>query len=307
MITKPRVTNGTTILTPGCSSLVSVIFPIFGSYKSVESYNKVANETALSNVNIGGFQVPMNALLRKSGDSTSGSGNSEENLQRHLISIQKWMIYWIVYASLNVVESLFLLRYIIPMYSLVRFGISVWLVSPMIIGPVGDTVSSNNIIARKKEFEQFLQSGCGLCYYSFIKPWLDGEFRVLGGMDLSKVISPSVWGYLNQYELIRYIAQYLSLSKSGEDRPESNFFDLVKSKMVDSNGSYLFVNNFFSDKATSETKDVPLDVDGLTGADSTLVNVLYEEYDVVDKPSVQDNAGNIKAEPMVEKRKGWIW
>ncbi|CUM49959.1 uncharacterized protein AC631_00859 [Debaryomyces fabryi] len=289
------------------NSLVSVIFPIFGSYKSFESYNKVANEIALSNVNIGGFQVPINALLRKPGDSTNGSGNSEESLQRHLISIQKWMVYWIVYASLNVVESVFLLRYIIPMYSLLRFGISVWLVSPMIIGPVGDTVRSNNIIARKKEFEQFLQSGCGLCYYNFIKPWLDGEFKVLGGIDLSKLISPSILGYLNQYELIHYITQYLNLNKSGEDRPESNFFDLVKSKMVDSTGSYLFVNNFFSDKATSEAKDIPLDTDGLTGADSTPVNVLYEEYDVVDKPKVQDNAGNIKSELKMEKRKGWIW
>ena len=292
---------------------MSVIFPIFGSYKSVESYNKVANEIALSNVNIGGFLVPVNALLRKSGDSTEGTENGEESLQRHLISIQKWMVYWIVYASLSVVESVFLLRYIIPMYSLIRLGISVWLLSPMVIGQVGNTTGSNNIVARKKEFELFLQSGCGLCYYRFIKPWLDGEFNLVKGIDLSKIISPSILGYLNQYELINFIMLYLNLNKPGEDRPESNFFELVKSKVVDSNGSYLFVNNFFSDKAmdeTSDTKDMSLDP-GTTGeqagGDSTLVNVLYEEYDVVDKPGAQDNSGYLKTEPKIEKRKGWIW
>lgn len=292
---------------------MSVIFPIFGSYKSVENYNNVANEIALSNVNIGGFQVPINALLRKSGDSTAGTENGEESLQRHLISIQKWMVYWIVYASLSVVESVFLLRYIVPMYSLIRLGISVWLISPMIIGPVGDTTESNNIVARKKEFDVFLQSGCGLCYYRFIKPWLDGEFKLFGGIDLSKIVSPSILGYINQYELIHYITLYLNLNKPGEDRSGSNFFELVKSKVVDSSGSYLFVNNCFSDKATGETsaaKDMRLNPNTLveqTGADSTLVNVLYEEYDVVDKPGAQDNLGNIKTEPKIEKRKGWIW
>lgn len=290
-----------------------MIFPVFGSYKSVESYNKVANEIELSNVNIGGFQVPINALLRKSGDSTDGTENDEESLQRHLISIQKWMVYWIVYATLSVIESVFLLRYIVPMYSLIRLGISVWLVSPMIIGSVGNPTGSNNIVARKKEFDLFLQSGCGLCYYRFIKPWLDGEFKLIGGIDLSRIISPSLLGYLNQYELIHYIMLYLHLNKPGEDRPENNFFELVKSKMVDSSGSYLFVNNFFTDKATGETsaiKDMCLDpntLDEPTGADSTLVNVLYEEYDVVDKPRAQDNLGNIKTVPTVEKRKGWIW
>lgn len=290
-----------------------MIFPIFGSYKSVESYNKVANEIALSNVNIGGFQVPINTLLRKSVDSTDGTENGEGNLQRHLISIQKWMIYWIVYASLSVVESIFLLRYIVPMYSLIRLGISVWLVSPMIIGTAGDTTGNNNIVARKKEFDLFLQSGCGFCYYRFIKPWLDGEFKLIGGFDLSKIISPSILGYLNQYELIHYIVLYFNLNKPGGDRPESNFFELVKSKVVESSGSYLFVNNIFSDKATSEvsaTKDMCLDpntLDKLAGEDSTLVSVLYEEYDVVDKPGAQDNLGNVKAEPKITKRKGWIW
>lgn len=303
------------MLTQGCSNLVSVIFPIFGTYKSFESYNKVANDIAASNVSIGGFQVPINALLRKSSETTNDSGSSEQRLQRHLISMQKWMVYWIVYASLNTAESVLLLRYIVPMYSLIRLGVSIWLVAPMITGIPSDEAEVNIAAARKKEFIQFLESGCGLCYYRFIKPCLNGEYKLPGGVDLTQIVSPSILEYLNQYELIRYVTSQLNLGKTNNAHPEGSLFDVVKSKVIDTSSSYLFVNNFFSDKATSlSTVDKATDKDAkvpkeLTAVKSSLVHVYDDEYDVVDKPGIleiSDDTATI-SEPKIEKRKGWIW
>lgn len=242
-------------------------------------------------------------MLRKTSETPNEKGNSEERLQRHLLSMQKWMVYWIVFGTVHVAESLLFLGYIVPMYSFIKLLFSMWLVSPMVIVTDGNNDGKSGVAANSKNIALFLENGCGLCYFRFVKPWLDGEFKHLVNLDISKLVPPSVLNYLNEYALIQKVSSYLK-SRGGEDVLDNGLFNLVKSKVLDTSGSYLFVNNFFSSNEL-ETKAAEPTTEAKS--DSMLLNSL-EEYDLVDKPTVKDGLSERKKDVRKdETKRGWIW
>lgn len=150
------------------------MYPVLATYKSLESYNQLAQTVAALNVSVGGVSIPVHALLKKATGDTTALDLDERRLQFHAVALQKWVVYWIVFATGLVVERVLFLRYIVPLYGMVRFFGTVWLLLP-----IASDFSAFNADAPATDLAnnwlKFKEDGCGLVYFKYLKPVLDGE------------------------------------------------------------------------------------------------------------------------------------
>lgn len=256
------------------SVLTSSVYPVIASYKAFEAYSRLANKYASSNFKVAGISVPLNFLYRE-----GGSDQLDEELQVLMISIQKWFIYWIVFASVQLVETVLFLRHIIPLYSTFKLGFVGWLIFPMIIseggkkiggGSSGDPVAgeqnANSLLSfdHTKDWISFTNNGAGLVYFQFIRPWIEGHFDSFNPSRLIGEVSGLV--------------SNLGLSANTESAATPSTLD----------SSFIMVKNFTSKLGY-----------GGDGKQDT------EEYDLV------ENVGETKATGVETKAtknvKGWLW
>ena len=161
--------------------MVSVVYPIIASCRAFEDYTRVLNSVASSTYKIGGISVPFNVIYSTATGKQQVNAVDENTLQIHLISIQKWFIYWIVLACVRLVEGCFgVLTSIVPGYSLLRLGFSLWLISPMVSFNNEDAVANtNSSFDQTLEWKNFTQGGCGLVFFAYFKPWLEKNIDVV--------------------------------------------------------------------------------------------------------------------------------
>lgn len=119
--------------------LVSIVFPIFASFKALEAYN--------SNKSNNFIPIPL---------------AFKEIDQQNLLKIQKWFIYWIVFGIITFVELILFLNYL-PFYYFSKCLFNIWLLIPFF------NISKD----QSKDWIQFTQSGSGLIYFTYLKPFLN--------------------------------------------------------------------------------------------------------------------------------------
>lgn len=229
---------------------------------------------AASNLNIAGFNVPINTLLKKAaGEQTNPIGHEDKVLREHLVVLQKWFVYWIVYAAIHTVESVIPLHYLLPGYSFFRFLLSGWLVLPIFLS-FRTEAGGEDVTA--KEWNSFSGQGCGLVYYQYLRPWLEGELSILANLPIN--VSAIQNFVLNNLSSLSFLLKYLNVdgSKAGAGG-ESSYLGSVK--------SYLF--------ATTPA----------AGPEGSRDDVVEAEYDVIDKP---EQPGVTQRKVSGDSRK-WLW
>ncbi|KAI3404687.2 hypothetical protein KGF56_002521 [Candida oxycetoniae] len=270
--------------------LVSIVYPIIASCRSFEDYTLISNRVASQNFKIGGITVPLN-LIYNPGGLNSVDANDEKVLQLHLISIQKWFIYWIVLACFELVESLFsVLVYLIPAYSVLRLGFNCWLVMPMISFGQRDSVGENAAtFDNSVEWKKFTSNGAGLVFFSYIKPWMEKNIKIVNSLSADPSIVLSVFNLTSSLNL----SNLLKKVRIGRNT-EQNVSDVTGSvadyaSALDS--SFVMVMNI-KNKFTGSGDNAETEAKG-ESAD--------EEFDVInsEKPSAP--------EANVSKRTGYFW
>jgi hypothetical protein len=269
------------------STVTLVVYPVIGSYHAFESYSKVANRIAATNFKVGGISVPIGVLFKSQDISTS----DDEQLQLHLIAIQKWFIYWIVFASLQLVESLLFLKYLVPFYFAIKVVVSMWLVFPMINGVRKSDTSRS--FDTTQDWLEFTNSGAGFVFFTYIKPIIeDGLTKVdlgpiknavetgLGVFSSNPLVSNFILSRLKSSDASSSGTATLSLP--GQESVIENSYVIVKS----------LKNRFYGNG--DSTKEVPI-----------------EEFDEVNVQDQVDSQKDITTETNppshTTKPKGWLW
>lgn len=264
-----------------------VVYPVIGSYCAFESYSKVANRIAATNFKVGGISVPIGVLFKSQDISTS----DDEQLQLQLITIQKWFIYWIVFASMQLVESLLFLRYFVPFYFAIKFMVSVWLILPMINGVRGSDTSRS--FDTTQDWLEFTNSGAGFIFFTYIKPFIENG---LTKVDLGLVKNAMETG-LRVFNLNPAVLWFVfSRLKLSDDSSKATTTLSSPSQESVIENSYVIVkslkNRFYGNG--DSTKEVPI-----------------EEFDEVNVQDQVDSQKDITTETNppshTTKPKGWLW
>lgn len=235
-------------------------------------------------INIGGFNVPVNSLLKRARGEPGEFGQEAQILQKHLLTTQKWLIYWIVYATCSVIEKVLFLSYVIPLYYMLRLGFSVWLLSPMFWET---TISEGQTFDQNKDWASFTENGAGLVYFKYLKPWLDGELVFLSKFPLDFNDVKRYLMYIRPSLLLQFL----------------NYGQNQTSNMSANNVGSLFAtakSYFYSGESTT-TNIEPKEVIDTAEPD------LSEEYDVIDSPDNTSEAAKRKVPEGVQKRSSWLW
>lgn len=314
------------------STSVSLVYPIVASYKSFETYFGLSNNIASSNMNIAGFNVPINSLLKRAtGESTTSIGHEEKLLHYQLLTLQKWFIYWIVYASIQAVESILPLAYIIPGYSLLKLGFSIWLILPIATNfnfKFNQAQIENRSTADfDNEFIKFTQEGCGLIYFQYIRPWLDGELSILSKLpfDINTLQSVATKNFGKLSFLSTYIGTGVINSNDDNNKKNSNIFD-SNSESINANDSDVVSNIFNSMKSFIPTNAYFVQTESSKDIQSDSSANVEDEYDVIDKPAsnTHESENDIKQRKTTDDvahatmtsdeqpsspvaKKGWFW
>lgn len=94
-----------------------------------------------------------------------------------------WFVYWIVFAVLHLFEQVFMLRYFVPFYGLIKIVLCVWLMWPIVFFSALDPPSSQLL---QMEWVFFSKNGAGKVYYEYIAPTLDGNVGTVNAGALSE-------------------------------------------------------------------------------------------------------------------------
>lgn len=165
---------------------VSTVYPIFASYRAYDGYATLASKSAASTVNIGGVSIPLGTMLKRA--TASESSIEEDTLNVRLLTVQMWMIYWIVIGCVSAVESALFLH-VLPLYSMARLCFSLWLIAPIVLTRARNQkqlfVSFNDMQA---EWASFSQQGCGLVYFQYVRPLMEGQFSFLYDLKMDEIL-----------------------------------------------------------------------------------------------------------------------
>lgn len=188
-----------------------------------------------------------------------------------------WVIFWIVNGVVMTVEKLVLFDYL-PFAPVLKFGFSVWLVSPIVKNSarnIGPKSAPQSVTQLKLSWAQFSASGCGFLFYAYVKPLFEGKYKLPFTIDVERW---SAYGF----QMIWWASEFagnLATASGAEQAAELAGFGAISSK-------------WFSGSAAP---------DSTISASSKDINDL-DDYDVVAAP---------EAKPVVaeeEKKSTWrIW
>ncbi|CCE78899.1 Piso0_000933 [Millerozyma farinosa CBS 7064] len=297
--------------------LIGIVYPILSSYKSLKDYNDISKRIDSGKLTFGSVQVPINEILKRATGEQEGSDGSKDEgkaLQYAIVGIQKWLIYWLVFASINVTETILLVKHLLPFYSFSTFIFRMWLISPFFIS--GYTTDLQGAISvAEKELNEFSQRGCGLIFFSFLKPWLDGEVSMLEDLNLNEKFS-----YLFSSSILSQVASMSVKDATGPSsgiKDDSSYLSTFVTRIKDAGTSSGITKYFYEFQGGDGRKD--LGDQSLpkshTSTESTLTDDISDEYDLVDKPAnasvktAPNTAGfssSVEAKS-TEKQKGWFW
>lgn len=264
------------------------MYPIFATYKAFERYQTSAAAASSGTVNVAGIQVPIVSILKRAGNVAEGGNSSlssEESLQIYLITTQKWLVFWIVFAAYTAVESILPLKFAIPFYSLWKTILFAWMISPMVI----KTNPSATAADVGSDWFTFSNSGCGFCYYHYLRPWLEGEVEFLYKLEI-----PSSW----RTGAFTALSSIPTFSMGTRKDPSTTATDTAAAypfKLVKIGATY--INQYLLQR-------VP-DYDTSADAVKPVEKIeLEEEFDFVDIPT-QQSEPIVKRNPSIEAKRGW--
>ncbi|KAM9923109.1 hypothetical protein OXX59_005374 [Metschnikowia pulcherrima] len=269
------------------SLLIGSVYPIVASFKAYDSYSRLATKTGSTTFNVGGVSIPLGTILKKA--TNSDAEIEEDTMNYRLLSVQMWLIYWMVNAAVSAAESILFVRWL-PFYSLMRSAFSLWLIAPIIVSSArlkSSQVMSFNDVQR--EWATFSGQGCGLIYFKYLRPFLDENVGLLSRVSLEPLLA-SVSG-----SFVLPLAQRIGVSS------------LFSRSATSSTSTYA---GMFSDY-TKMFRSVPGNVElGASIGD-------ISEYDVVDKPVISDESElrnrGLKSESadntssVLTKSQSWFW
>lgn len=126
-------------------------------------------------------------MLRR---AAASEGTVEEDfLNSRLLMVQMWMVYWIVHGCISVGESVLLLPYL-PLYSTARLLVSAWLVFPIVVSNARlSKLQALSALDLQLVWVDFSGQGCGLVYFQYVKPLMEGNVRFFDAIDLDSVMA----------------------------------------------------------------------------------------------------------------------
>lgn len=241
--------------------------------------------------------IPLGTMLKRA--TAADSTIEEDTLNSRLLAVQMWMIYWIVNGCVHVFESVLLLSYL-PLYSVARLLFSVWLVAPIVLNLA--RLLKKLLVTHSEiqaEWVTFSQQGCGLVYFQYVKPLMEGRLLFLYDLKPDEILA-RLSSYL-AVPLFKVAAMQLrstgtaessgstSGSGSGEVPPAGNYMQTFATLSS-------FSKTYFPSR---EVKETPV---GTSQAED------LDEYDVVDAPLNALVAG-LKNRSVAEKPEArrWFW
>lgn len=243
--------------------LISAVYPIVASFKAYDNYSQLAVKTGATTFNVGGVSIPLGTILKKA--TAVDNEVKEDTLNSRLLSVQMWLIYWIVNAAVSTVENIFYLKWI-PLYAPIRFIFSLWLIAPILVGSAKlkstKALTFNDI---QQEWAKFSGQGCGLIYFGYLRPFLDENVGLLNRISFEPLLA-SLSG-----KFVLPLAQQIGLLSllSRNQAPQSNL-------------------NTYSEIFSEYANVFRLGPVSATGEPGSTSFGDISEYDVVDKPSSSD-------------------
>lgn len=300
---------------------VSTVYPIFASYRAYDGYATLAGKSAASTVNIGGVSIPLGTMLKRA--TTSESSIEEDTLNARLVTVQMWMIYWIVNGFVRAVESVLFLQYL-PLYSVARLCFSIWLIAPIVLTRTRQQkqlfVSFNEI---QTEWVSFSQQGCGLVYFRYVKPLMEGQLSFLYDLKVDEIL-----GYASKTLTIPFLKLAMAtrgtttgLDSAGNTGPSTGVASSGNGGATSGSGfssfgvsegaNYAQAFSTFSTFSKSYFPSRGVDsreVEGNSATDD------FDEYEQVDAPSLNSSVAGLKNRSasgqteQPEQGKGrWFW
>lgn len=272
-----------------------MIYPIVGSFKSFEDYNRKASQVSESSFAAGGFQMSLNMLKRATGDVTPTECTAKE-LQYSLLLMQKWIVFWILSCSFQLMEKLLFAKYLIPFYDFTRFMFTLWLISPLMISHKID----KEFFDYNSEMRKFLELGCGLFFYKVLKPTLNGELEILSNLNLPNSVRKLQSSWIGDLPIVKKILSFLMQYKDFNTKSNSSVFDTLADYT-----NYSYVKRYIFNDRSRESLSTK--GDEARGHNSTTLNLsrIVDDYYIVDKSTLDGvTKRNVSKD---EDKKSWIW
>ncbi|KAJ8144863.1 hypothetical protein OY671_002063 [Metschnikowia pulcherrima] len=140
--------------------LIGSVYPIVASFKAYDSYSRLATKTGSTTFNVGGVSIPLGTILKKA--TNSDAEIEEDTMNYRLLSVQMWLIYWMVNAAVSAAEI-----------SSARLKSS-------------QVMSFNDV---QREWATFSGQGCGLIYFKYLRPFLDENVGLLSRVSLEPLLA----------------------------------------------------------------------------------------------------------------------
>ncbi|QRG37557.1 hypothetical protein FDK38_001934 [Candidozyma auris] len=166
---------------------VGSIYPVIASYKAYDDYARVASSSAATSVQLGSVTIPLGTMLKRA--TAGGDGSVEEDfLNSRLLTVQMWLVYWIVHVSIGIAESALFLSWL-PLYSSFRLLVSAWLISPIVLSSLRlNRTKALSPAEVQQEWVGFSSQGCGLVYFQYLKPLFDDHLQAIVNFNFERVL-----------------------------------------------------------------------------------------------------------------------
>lgn len=269
---------------------VSIVYPIIASYRAFDGYSSLASRSAALSLQFGGVTIPVGTMLKK---MTTETPVEEDELSTRLMAVQMWMIYWIVNGCVGIVESvLFLANF--PLYSILRFCFSVWLISPIVLTNILSRELAAMLEAQiKSKWVEFFSLGCGLVFSRVLKPFMDDKLECLKMVNADQILN-GIW-----QSLVLPVTSVISntRNKSGETSGPWTISGLVSSAVSNPLSFFMLLGLEKGETGTQNVSKASSDLD---------------EYDMIDSPT---SAGENGAPEGLTQRQAtkdsssrfWLW
>lgn len=271
------------------STLVSTVLPVYVSYNALVKYQRVTADAQSSTIKIKGISFP-NPLFT---ENPNAPPPTDQQVQAHSLTVQKWFIFWISRSFCELVEGLFFLRYVIPFYGMIKLVFNCWMLSRISIASTlwnTPEAEEESISIQSAKWHDFTTGGCGLVFYTFLKPLLDYPLDDI----VSSGGGPSAWVSYATGAVSQGLSSTISSTLSS-DAP-SEFGSVLGS-------SYVLVKGMFTSEkvvskaSTPEVKSKEVTNSPITTSAAGTPSTDFD-YDLIE---------NAEAEGLTQRKKGWVW